>query len=616
MSISARTILLLAALLATPLAQALGLGGLTGTGTIGAPLEAYVPLYLAPGEHATLKSVDVLPDAFARDDVTPLAELVARIARDGKQAYVHVTTNTPLRVERLRFRLRLNTTQGAIVGRYALRVASTSAEPSSSTSTASRSVRANDDARIVARSPASVAAPAQAGEDRYGPVRRGESLWTIARRIARAGDLQSTMRALHALNPDAFVGGDMNRLRVGVTLALPQGLSHASPDDAIATRTTEVTANATDTQITIDDEEAHTTSAAQSTNTDALDVLINEEAASAVPARDETMNESTARPLDEALVAPAAPRDEALAQRLAELDAKFTAIRAKYGQSSSPAGTVIDTTPVASSPDVEVPRVDEAPAPTTAPLVESMPVVTPQAARTPAVQPVPTTAPAADEGLPDWLLGGLVAGLLLAGVLVALPRLNRRLVAQRTQSTAADLKAADADRRAEVARKAENRVRLESEIQGLLKRKQAAPPEPEPPPAAAAPLADTTAPPLSPFEQTLDALAITQGGGLLENDREVAIDANIAHGRYAEAEVLLRETIKAHPRNVQAKLRLAEVYYITEKLDGFAAVAIDLKEHHRGELTDDEWQRVVRMGKIVAPDLALFSGPKAVGKRA
>ena len=103
---------------------------------------------------------------------------------------------------------------------------------------------------------------------------------------------------------------------------------------------------------------------------------------------------------------------------------------------------------------------------------------------------------------------------------------------------------------------------------------------------------------------------------MLERDREIAIDAHIAHGRYAEAETLLREAIKAHPRNVQAKLRLAEVYYITEKLDGFAAIAGDLKAQHRGDLSDEEWQRLVRMGKIIAPDLALFSGPKAVGRRA
>jgi len=613
-SASARTILLFVALLAAPLAQALGLGGLTGNGALGAPLDAYVPLYLAPGERATLQGVDVLPDAFARDDATPLAELVARIEGDASLTYVHVTSAAPLRVDRLRFRLRVNTTRGAIVGRYALRVASGPALPSSSTSLARRRSPMNGEARIVARSPASVVA--LAGEDRYGPVRRGESLWTIARRIAPADDPSSTMRALHALNPDAFIGGDMNRLRTDVTLVLPQGLSQAGADDAIATRDAAATSNTADTKAATGDGQARATPAVQAKDTDALDALLDEAAPTIASARDETMNDAataaraTTSPDDHVAETTHAPRDAALAQRVAELDAKFAAIRAKYGRAPSPA--LAASAPAASSPAAEVSRIDEAPAPQAAAPIEPLPAVT----RVPAVKSPPTSASAADDGLPGWLLVGVAAGLVLATLLIALPRLKRASLARRTQSTVADVRAADAYRRAEVARKAENRVRLESEIQGLIQRKQATPPESEPPPAASAPLAETTAPPASPFEQTLDALAVTHGGGLIEKDRDVAIDANIAHGRYAEAEVLLREVIKDHPRNVQAKLRLAEVYYITEKLDGFAAVASDLKEHHRVDLSDDEWQRVVRMGKIVAPDLALFSGPKAVGKRA
>lgn len=610
MSANARTILLLATVLAPPLARALGLGNLTGSGALGAPLEAYVPLYLAPAEHATLKSVEVLPDAFARDDATPLADLLARIERDGTRSYVRIITTTPLRVERLRFRLRVNTTQAAVVGRYALRVAASSAK--SSLASAARGSARGNGARIVARSPASVAVPPQAGTGRYGPVRHGESLWTIARRIAPDRDPHSTMRALHALNPEAFVGNDMNRLRAGVTLSLPADLSQAraQKDGAIATRSTEVASDAADTRTTTGDERADATPASPPATTDALDALRSEEAANSDSARDETINERAATSSDPegTTAVRAAPPEAALAQRLAELDAKFAAIRAKYGESSSPAAT--DTAPSASSPDVEL-----APAPQAAPRLESALVAKPQASRAQAVKSAPTTTPPTDRNLPGWLLGGLFAGLLLAGLLIAWPRVNRRLIARRTQSTAADSRAADADRRAEVARKAENRVRLESEIQGLLKRKQTAMP-PAPPPAASAPLADTTAPPLSPFEQTLDALAVTQAGGVLERDREIAIDAHIAHGRYAEAETLLREAIKAHPRNVQAKLRLAEVYYITEKLDGFAAIAGDLKAQHRGDLSDEEWQRLVRMGKIIAPDLALFSGPKAVGRRA
>lgn len=593
MSVPARTLLLLTVLLTPPLAQALGLGGLSGNGALGARLEAFVPLHLAPGEHARIERIDVLPDVFARDDATPLADLVARLEREGAQSYIHLTTNTPLRVDRLRFRLRVQTTQGAVIARYALRVSTPAARSMQAPRAARDSSRSRADAAIVARSTQPVAAPPQAGEARYGPVRHGESLWAIAKRIAPARDIQATMQALHALNPQAFVGGDMNRLRLGVVLTLPTDASrsNAATDEA-STRTA-------DTPLAnIATEPAR---AAQTNAVDALDELLRSEDARP----EDTAQDATTTTREQASTASqavtdtrASSIDPALAQRLRELDAKFAAIRAQY---------TTPTLALDAPPAIDAPRNET----TNAPPVTPRALPAPQA---PSANETPATTPA-DDTLPAWLLVGVAAGLVLALGLVLSSRLQRRTLVRRSQSTAADVRAADASRRAEVARKAENRVRLESEIQGLLRRKQHTPPAPVPP-VAASPLAETTAPPISPSEHTLDALAITQGGSLLENDREVAIDANIAHGRYAEAEVLLRETIKAHPRNVPAKLRLAEVYYITEKLEGFAAVATDLKEHHRGDLTDEEWQRVVRMGKIIAPDLALFSGPKAVGKRA
>ena len=56
----------------------------------------------------------------------------------------------------------------------------------------------------------------------YGPVQRGDTLWRIATdaAIALGGDVNSAMRVIASANPQAFINGDMNRLRVGVTLSL------------------------------------------------------------------------------------------------------------------------------------------------------------------------------------------------------------------------------------------------------------------------------------------------------------------------------------------------------------------------------------------------------------
>ncbi|MDL2198200.1 FimV/HubP family polar landmark protein [Halopseudomonas aestusnigri] len=62
----------------------------------------------------------------------------------------------------------------------------------------------------------------QPDADQYTTV-AGDSLWAIAERSRPAASVsvQATMTAIHALNQQAFVGGDINRLKVGQALVLP-----------------------------------------------------------------------------------------------------------------------------------------------------------------------------------------------------------------------------------------------------------------------------------------------------------------------------------------------------------------------------------------------------------
>jgi pilus assembly protein FimV len=65
------------------------------------------------------------------------------------------------------------------------------------------------------------AAPAPAEE--YGPVRRSETLWSIAERVRpdESVSMHQMMMALLRENPDAFVNGNMNLLKAGSTLKVP-----------------------------------------------------------------------------------------------------------------------------------------------------------------------------------------------------------------------------------------------------------------------------------------------------------------------------------------------------------------------------------------------------------
>jgi pilus assembly protein FimV len=70
---------------------------------------------------------------------------------------------------------------------------------------------------------ASTPAPVASGSSVYGPVQRGQTLGRIAATLDAAQDhtLAQTMLALLRANPDAFIGGNINQLKAGAVLRLP-----------------------------------------------------------------------------------------------------------------------------------------------------------------------------------------------------------------------------------------------------------------------------------------------------------------------------------------------------------------------------------------------------------
>ncbi len=74
--------------------------------------------------------------------------------------------------------------------------------------------------------------------DSYGVTDRDDTLWKIAQR-ARPSDavsVQQSMLAIQRLNPEAFIGGNINLLKAGYTLRLPKeaDIAEISSADAIA----------------------------------------------------------------------------------------------------------------------------------------------------------------------------------------------------------------------------------------------------------------------------------------------------------------------------------------------------------------------------------------------
>ncbi len=518
--------------LAVPLmANAFNLGQLTTQSHRGENLDATIALYLAPGESTLPLAVTLAPDLFSPaqfSTATLLGALSSQVEyAAGGYAQIHLRSTTPQNLSELNFRVRAQLGTEALSRVYALKLPP-----------APRVVRARPatSRAIPELSAASLTATT------YGPVRSGDTLWAIARRVRGTAALNATMQALHVANPHAFVNGDINRLKLGVTLALPTDAARKS------VRT-----------------EAPRAASTALRNTETEDFFATED--TAAPSAAKTRAATTAT---------LAQRDPVLAKKLAELDLKYAAIRAQY---AAPATS--------------------APATTTAPVVvTAAPVATPDlapvaplSAAAPAVpRDVAAATPKASSGGGSLLLLSILFGTVLAGAVFAYSR--HRLQARRNLQAAFETR--EARRKAEVSAKA---GRGEEQV---------------PAPASAVVSEVFVAPDLAATLDGMDiARTITPLFAPLEDSQD-DIDASIAHGRYEDAEHLLQKVILAAPRNVAAKLRLAEVFYITERVEDFSTLAEDLQLNHRADLTNDEWRRVMRMGKVIAPELALFAGPRAV----
>ena len=262
----------LAGLLVLPLySQAVGLGRLTLQSGLGQALSAEIELTsVQPGELDTLSARLADQATYGRNKIDFTSALTrVRIALEprGGRPVLKVTSTQPVNEPFLDLLIELNWASGRIVREYtflldppgyaatapvepapaiateslAPPVAASSARPAPAppgASTAASSNVAPPDARPAPAGQSSSAAPApssaqssaqsaaqaaEAATEKYGPVRRGETLARIAAKVKPAGvTLEQMLSALYRANAQAFDGKNMNRLRAGPMLSVPK----------------------------------------------------------------------------------------------------------------------------------------------------------------------------------------------------------------------------------------------------------------------------------------------------------------------------------------------------------------------------------------------------------
>lgn len=209
-----------ASALSSGMANALGLGELTLKSAQNQPLDAEIELLdvrdltaaevapsLAPPEEFSKAGV-ALPTYLEDLTFTPV------INPNGKSV-LRVTSSQPLPEPVVKFLVQVMWPQGRLLRDYSVLL---------------------DQAKAQGDKPAAGnVAPAVTAAGSYTTQRR-DTLWQIAARNTQGGSIQQTMIAIQALNPDAFIGNNINQLKVGQVLRLPdqQQIQNIAQGEAIA----------------------------------------------------------------------------------------------------------------------------------------------------------------------------------------------------------------------------------------------------------------------------------------------------------------------------------------------------------------------------------------------
>ncbi|HWW78323.1 MAG TPA: FimV/HubP family polar landmark protein [Steroidobacteraceae bacterium] len=105
------------------------------------------------------------------------------------------------------------------------------------------------------------------------------------------------------------------------------------------------------------------------------------------------------------------------------------------------------------------------------------------------------------------------------------------------------------------------------------------------------------------------AINLDQGDPLAE------ADFHMAYGLYDQAADLIRIAINREPNRRDLKLKLLEVFFVWGNKEQFLHAAHELAAT-RAEAAPGEWEKIVIMGKQLAPDDALFAGGGTTGATA
>ncbi|WP_136475210.1 FimV/HubP family polar landmark protein [Pseudomonas sp. DG56-2] len=193
-----------ASALSSGMAHALGLGELTLKSAQNQPLDAEIELLDVRDLTAAEMAPSLAPpEEFAKAGIerpTYLNDLIfTPVINPNGKSVLRVTSSQALPAPMVKFLVQVMWPSGRLLRDYSVLV---------------------NQAALPGAKPESAISPAVSAPGNYTTVRR-DTLWEIASKARQGGSVQQTMLAIQALNPDAFINGNINLLKTGQVLRLP-----------------------------------------------------------------------------------------------------------------------------------------------------------------------------------------------------------------------------------------------------------------------------------------------------------------------------------------------------------------------------------------------------------
>jgi len=601
-------------------AQPLGIGDIKLHSALNQTLNAEIRLSLAPGENPADISVKLAPpEKFDKAGVPwnyflSKIKFQPKIQADGS-VIIQITSREPLTEPFLDFLLEVNWPQGSQFREFTVLVdPPTAYKAPTIPSAASNSYQIEplDDyysspakrsqsskKRVTQVKLASNISPATPSSGEYGPTQTADTLWHIAEQLGSERNVptRNMMAALFRANPDAFNRGNVDSLKTGVVLKIPETEAIIQSSDQVTKPKSAQKAAAAPAKTS----PSSTKSLELVAPTDARVTDTSDISGQVKPGQDssDTRQPATANGSADGKDLELQSRIERLEQQLnmmqqllALKDQQLSALQSNNQEAAQQAATDAQNLP---SPGPITPPATESqatPTPTQPPVADTN---QPPAAAKPApltAKPKPVKAPpptpiVEDESFlsaPSYLVtvGGFTVGIL--GLLGWLLWRKRKIESQtNTESmfaTASQIRMPDADNSS-----------LSVPVMDM---------------SSASGAYDVGTVGESSFisdftPSDFEAFDTDQN----EIDPLSEADVYLAYGRYQQAEDLIRNAIKEQPAKDDYKLKLLEIFYANENKEDFSAYAQELSD--AGKATNIPfWSKVTDMARDIIPESALF----------